>query len=488
MNYSGSLMATLNHIAMTKELLNVKMNSIKDCQEVIDEIDNEHPGGTVLDGGVRVWFAGQKEKFLKELNEKLEQFDSISNALKIGERQTNFHLVQKGTRFGIFSGYGVSVIQPIEFLQIIPIHLEGNNSFVFIAMNENFKWGILKNKEFWNNETEILPFIFEDINAPTEDIYPVKYNGKWGLYYSRGKEFVIEPQYESASIIREGLWAVKKEGKWGFVDLFNNIQVPFEFEQVSDFSHGYAHAVLFSFMEDDGEVLINHQGKIVHFKNPQLYDDKYWHGLEVKTSYVNHEEYSYLVNDNGDIVIPKDKYRYLGRFSEGLLAASIDGEKLGFIDIEENIVIPFEYRVECWPDSWTNIFHHGFVAARLDDGKYSEECILINHNNEKVFPHTIRCKSLHFRNGRFENFWKIDDRFKRNFISLIDLINYQKGKDMSYLIRTDAEVEEEKALQRRIYAEQEPYEWTEEDTWDAMTDGMYGDYPGGDVDYEALGF
>jgi predicted transcriptional regulator YheO len=27
---------------MTKELLNVKMHSIKDCQEVIDEIANEH--------------------------------------------------------------------------------------------------------------------------------------------------------------------------------------------------------------------------------------------------------------------------------------------------------------------------------------------------------------------------------------------------------------------------------------------------------------
>ena len=91
MNYSGSFMATLNHIAMTKELLNVKMHSIKDCQEVIDEINNE-----VLTGGVRVMFAGQKEKFPKELNEKLEQFDSISNALKIGEMQTGFHLVQKG--------------------------------------------------------------------------------------------------------------------------------------------------------------------------------------------------------------------------------------------------------------------------------------------------------------------------------------------------------------------------------------------------------
>ena len=32
------------------------------------------------------------------------------------------------------------------------------------------------------------------------------------------------------------------------------------------------------------------------------------------------------------------------------------------------------------------------------------------------------------------------------------------------------------------------YEWTEEDAWDAMTDGMYVDYPGRDVDYEQLGF
>ena len=473
---------------MAKELLNVKMHSIKDCQEVVDEICNEYPGGTLLRSGVRVWFAGQKEKFLKGLSEKLEQFDSISNALKIGDRQTGFHLVQKGTRFGIFSGYGMSIIQPIEFLQILPIDLGGNNGFVFLAMNENFKWGIPKKKESWNNETEILPFIFDDINAPTEDIYPVNYNGKWGLYYSRGKEYIIEPQYEDASIIREGLWAVKKDGKWGFVDLFNCCQIPFEYEQVSDFSHGYAHAVLFSFMEEDGEALIDHYGKTVHFKKTQLYDDKYWHGFEVKKSYVNHEEYSYLVNGNGDIVIPKDKYRYLGRFSEGLLAASIDGEKLGFIDIEENVVIPFEYKAERWPDSWDNIVRHGFVTARLDNGKYSEECILINHNNEKVFPYTFRCKSLQFRNGHYEHFWDIGDRFKRNSISLIDIVNYKKGKDMSYLIRTDAEVEKERDLRRRRYNESEPYEWTAEDTWDAMTDGMYGDYPGGDVDYEVLGF
>ena len=491
MNYSGSFMATHNHIAMTKELLNVKMHSIKDCQEVIDEIANEHFSRRSF------WYFSEKEKFLKDLNEKLEQFDSISNALKIGKRKTSFHLVQKGTWFGIVSG-GYRVIQPIEFLQIIPVDLGGDNGFKFnaddgiefIAMNENFKWGIHEKNVFRPDETEKLPFIFDDINAPTENIYPVKYNGKWGLYYSQWKEFLIDPQYEDASIIREGLWAVKKDGKWGFVDLFNKIQVPFEFEQVTDFLHGYAHAVLFSSMKDDGDVLINHQGEIIHFKNPQLYDDKYWDGFEVKNSYVNHEKYSYLVNGSGDIVIPKDKYRYLGGFSEGLLAASIDGEKLGFIDIEENVIIPFEYKIERFSQPWWRdyIFHHGFITARLDAGKYSKACILINHNNEKVFPYKFRCKSLEFRNGRFENGWNIGDRFKRNFILLTDIINYQKGEDMSYLIRTDAEVKKEKERKRRAFEDQEPYQWTAEDTWDAMTDGMYGDYPGGDVDYEILGF
>lgn len=32
------------------------------------------------------------------------------------------------------------------------------------------------------------------------------------------------------------------------------------------------------------------------------------------------------------------------------------------------------------------------------------------------------------------------------------------------------------------------YEWTDEDAWDAMTDGMYGDYPGSGWDPEMFGY
>lgn len=33
---------------------------------------------------------------------------------------------------------------------------------------------------------------------------------------------------------------------------------------------------------------------------------------------------------------------------------------------------------------------------------------------------------------------------------------------------------------------EEGYEWTEEDSWDALTDGMYGDMPNNPIEYDAM--
>jgi hypothetical protein len=33
---------------------------------------------------------------------------------------------------------------------------------------------------------------------------------------------------------------------------------------------------------------------------------------------------------------------------------------------------------------------------------------------------------------------------------------------------------------------EEGYEWTEEDSWDALTDGMYGDMPTNPLEYDAM--
>jgi len=389
-------------------------------------------------------------------------------------------------------------------------------------------WGITKERDLWDKDLFLVPFKFDDIRFSDNDYFPVKDNGKWGIYDSRKKDFnlpvdydeikapvigfcpvklngkwglyniydkdmVIEPMYDDANIVSEGLWAVKKDGKWGFVDLLNSIVVPFEYVWVSNFISGYAHASKSEWMEYyddvlfDVEILLDHQGRRVFFKNPEYYDDNNRKGLEIKKSYFEHVEYYYVVDKKGNVVIPQNKYRYLGRYSEGLFAASLDGNILGYIDIEENVIIPFEYyfnRWSIWDD--TGSFHWGIVnVCKYKNSGFS---ILINQKNEKIFPYSLHCDSLKYENGRFSCRWKLGEEFKRDFIRIIDIVKCAKGQDMSYLIRTEEEIEKERERARRMREEEEPYQWTEEDTWDAMTDGMYGDYPGGDVDYEKIGF
>lgn len=73
--------------------------------------------------------------------------------------------------------------------------------------------------------------------------------------------------------------------------------------------------------------------------------------------------------------------------------------------------------------------------------------------------------------GDFLEQWSINDRY------LEDKHEYEMEQ---LILRDEAEKE----------AENDPYKginWAEEE-WDALTDGQYGPYPGGDIDYDAFGF
>lgn len=476
---------------MNRKGLNVSMYPVKGSKEIFNEIKSEY----------QAKYGFINKAYDKALEEWLFQFDYLSHALVIGNYRTEYHLVQKGTRFGVFS----STISPfsdihipvVEYLQVVPIDL-GNNRYEFIAMDENFKWGVIGKR---------FSFNFDDINLPTGGLYPVKLQGKWGLYYLEENTMVIEPQYEDASILSEGLWGVKKNGKWGFVDIFNNVAIPFEYAEVSDFSFGYAKVLKSSCSEDGDFVLLNHYGKEVFFQKKQLIDSDYRSNIRIMLK----NGYYYAIGPDNDILIPPNKYRYLGKYSEGLLAASLDGRTYGYIDINEDVAISFQYKFfSRWSiDIRPHNFSFGFACVQLGS-RYDrvireilhvrdilhidedDEAILINYNEEQVFPYSFKSADrLAFRDGFFElnhNNLSFGDRFKqREYISLCDLIKCKQGKDISDLIRTDAEVVAIKK-RRREEEEEDSYEWTMEDAWDAMTDGMYGDYPGGDVDYEVFGF
>ena len=467
---------------MNRNVLKVQMYSPKGNHDIIEEIKDEY-----IKGGHNLSFVQPREKFYNDLEKQFELFDFISHALIIDDRKTMMHLVQKGTRFGIFAGTNLSLILPTDYIQIIPINLGRALGIQFMAMNDNCKWGITKERHFWDKEVDILPFEFDDIKTPTTNFYPVKKDGKWGLYYSIRKDMVITPQYEDAIGLSEGLYAVKKGDKWGFVDIFNNVVVPFEYDSVTTFSSGYSHAKMNTNSEKEVLQIVDHSGRRTEFNNKKLEQDEYRKKITIKESYENHIRYYYAIGIDGDIIIPQNKYRYLGCYREGLFAASIDGVTYGYIDLNEHVVIPFQYQLETYPSSFgERVFNFGFVCAKLNN----KECILINHANEQIFPYSFKKDLLTYSNGAWGYTMNlaIGDRFKKLNISLYDLICFKKGFDMSYLIRTDEEVEIERRKKERQRELEGPYQWTEEDSWDAMTDGMYGDYPGGDVDYDKFGF
>ena len=47
------------------------------------------------------------------------------------------------------------------------------------------------------------------------------------------------------------------------------------------------------------------------------------------------------------------------------------------------------------------------------------------------------------------------------------------------------ELEDNEDYEQESYDE-EGYEWTEEDSWDALTDGMYGEMPRNPLEYDAM--
>ena len=164
---------------------------------------------------------------------------------------------------------------------------------------------------------------------------------------------------------------------------------------------------------------------------------------------------------------------------------------MGFIDIAENIIIPFDFHFNKNSIFLADYSFHWGVAGVGPKTKwnYRRETILIDHSGFQIFPYSLQCSYLKFEKGVFKSdmsgIWGL---FKRNSILLMDLIHSYKGYDMSYLIKTEEEIEEDRKREELMREQERSYEWTAEDAWDAMTDGMYGDYPGGDVDYEKIGF
>ena len=129
----------------------------------------------------------------------------------------------------------------------------------------------------------------------------------------------------------------------------------------------------------------------------------------------------------------------------------------------------------------------GYKVDPIYDSGYSDNChysFILSKNGKKRYW-DIEYKTYKISEGRFDfHIDYLENSLKDSLMSR-DSLPMLEGRIKKQLERAK-ELKEHPELARKKYYSS--HEWTEEDTWDAMTDGMYGDYPGGDVDYEVLGF
>ena len=82
-------------------------------------------------------------------------------------------------------------------------------------------------------------------NAQSDDLYPIRVNGKFGLADITGK-VVVAAQYDSGLIesphcfFVEGLGSVQVGGKWGYIDRTGKMVITPQFDSTSSFREGIA--------------------------------------------------------------------------------------------------------------------------------------------------------------------------------------------------------------------------------------------------------
>ncbi|MCB9357734.1 MAG: WG repeat-containing protein [Calditrichaeota bacterium] len=179
------------------------------------------------------------------------------------------------------------------------------------------------------------------------NLYPVFENGKWGFVDENG-DMAVEPQYEWADAMTEGMARVKQNDKWGYVNLAGQLVVEPKYERARRYTEGHG-AVRengkYGYLDRSGNVVVEFQ----YSKLAQEFSE----GL---AAVPNAEKKFGFINERGETVIPH-QFDNAHVFQEGLAAAEIN-EKWGFIDKTGKWVIEPQY-------VWTDKFVNGHSLIRV---------------------------------------------------------------------------------------------------------------------------
>ena len=205
-----------------------------------------------------------------------------------------------------------------------------------------------------------------------EGLAPVEIKGKWGFINRKGKkaiktqfdwaepfqegraavaiglkkgyinkdgELIIPAIYEEAHPFSNGVAIVRKDLKWGMIDTLGNFLLPNQYDQIEPWETDFYRLGVYNPAADRVNIfgLADVSGKLLldtQYAAIKLIQDRYIHAR--RDTLVG------LWDRYGNVVIPME-YTSFGVISDdGVLAAYKNG-KAGFINLQNQIVLPIEY-------------------------------------------------------------------------------------------------------------------------------------------------
>lgn len=237
-----------------------------------------------------------------------------------------------------------------------------NNRCVVIR---NGKYGYID-----ENGHPVIPCEYENAFSFTDKLAAVCKDGKWG-YIDADGNLKIDYKYGFASTFEDGLACVNMNGNYGYIDLEENIVIPFEYMDARGFADGLAavsKGTGYGYINASGEVVIDY-----NFLKPGTFQNGYAYAL-----FKGEAEFNWI--DHLGNVVFSEGYDNIRTIRDGIAAVQKDN-KWGYVNAEDEVVIPFEYTDALG-------YNDGLAPVRIDNSWY-----VIDANNNIVLESKYRILS-----------------------------------------------------------------------------------------------
>lgn len=303
----------------------------------------------------------------------------------------NEFIVENNGKYGTYDIYG-KLIYPAEYDLIKNVkgilQLTKNNNVKFLIGNELRSINLLTDKTIRYYDTKGNSFT----------LYLFEKESKQGVINDEGV-VIIDPIYDEinprtnmdvSKPLYENYLFVRIDRQWGAIDIKNNILIPIEYESAE---------LVYPYLVTLG---INSYKKLYDLEKKQFVIT---HDFE---RYFRDGKYTRIEKDGLDALIDNEtmkvmipyKYKSIlwNKTQDKFIAKNLEG-KMGMIDINENVIIPFEYeRLECFCDD-------KLLIVKKDQLGYG----IIDKKNQLLFPFSPNY------------IWGFSDRFEININNKIDI-------------------------------------------------------------------